>query len=72
MSFQQASNHFCNQNTFKSSGLINFYNMVEFDQNILLEWNAKHLLISKQQRDKNKTCFIEGLDVIPKQKCKIP
>ena len=37
MSFQQASNHFCNQNTFKSSGLINFYNMMEFDQNILLE-----------------------------------
>jgi len=37
MSFQQASSHFCNQNTFKSLGLINFYHMLEFDQNILSE-----------------------------------
>jgi hypothetical protein len=70
MSFQQASSHFCNQNTFKSSGLINFYRMLEFDQNILSEWNAKHLLISKQQRDKDKTCFVKWWDVIPKQNAK--
>jgi hypothetical protein len=30
------------------------------------------MLISKQQRDKNKTCFVEGWDVITKQKCNIP
>ena len=35
-----------------------------FCQNIL--WR-KHLLISKQQEDKEKTCFIQGWDAVPKQ-----
>ena len=41
--------------------------MLEFDQNILSEKNVKHLLISKQQRDKSEACFVEGWDLIPKQ-----
>ena len=30
----------------------------------------KYLLISKQQEDKEKTCFVQGWDVIPKQNAK--
>ena len=29
-------------------------------------------MISKQQKDKSKACFVEGWDVIPKTKCRIP
>ena len=38
-----------------------------FYQNTLCK---KHLLISKQQEDKGKTCFVQGWDVTPKQNVK--
>jgi hypothetical protein len=34
------------------------------------KWNAKHLLTSEQQRDKEKTCFVKEWNVIPKQNAK--
>jgi len=73
MSFQQASSHFCNQNTFNLSRLIslNFtcWSLIKkFCQNT--HWN-KHLMLSEQQRDNGKICFVKGWDVIPKQKCRM-
>jgi len=43
--------------------------MLEFDQKYFIKnalWK-KHLLISKQQEDKEQTCFIQRWDVIQKQ-----
>ena len=68
----QASSYFCNQNTFNLQDwliLIVCWSLIKiFCQNAL--WK-KHLLISKQQEDKGKTCFVQGWDVTPKQKCNI-
>jgi hypothetical protein len=69
----QASSHFCNQSTFNLLGLTNLnfacWSLIKiFCQNTI--WN-KYLLISKQQEDNEKTCFVEGWDVITKQKCNI-
>jgi len=67
----QASSHFRNQNTFNLQewlALILYVGVWSkkniFCQNTL--WK-KHLLISKQQKDKEKTCFVQGWDVTPKQ-----
>jgi len=67
----QASSYFCNQNTFNlQDWLIACWSLIKiFYKNTL--WK-KHLLISKQQEDKGKTCFVEGWDVTTKQKCNIP
>jgi hypothetical protein len=67
MSFSSMS-YFCNQNTFNLQDwliLIACWSLIKiFCKNTL--WK-KHLLISKQQEDKGKTCFVQGWDVIPKQ-----
>ena len=72
MSFQQESSHFCNQNTFNLQDWLTFiacWSLIKiFCQNTL--WK-KYLLISKQQEDKEKTCFLQRWDVIQKQKCKM-
>jgi len=64
----QASSYFCNQNTFNLQDwliLIACWSLIKiFCKNTL--WK-KHLLISKQQEDKGKTCFVQGWDVTPKQ-----
>ena len=72
----QASSHFRNQNTFNLQdwlalilyvGVWSIYIYIDIYicQNTI--WK-KHLLISIQQEDKEKTCFIQGWDVTPKQK----
>jgi hypothetical protein len=68
----QAPSYFCNQNTFNLLGLtsLNFayWSLIKiFCQNTL--WK-KHLLISKQQENKGKTCFVQGWDVTPTQNAK--
>ena len=64
----QASSYFCNQNTFNLQDwliLIVCWSLIKiFCKNTL--WK-KHLLISKQQENKEKTCFVQGWDVTPKQ-----
>jgi hypothetical protein len=66
----QASSHFRNQNTFNLQDwlalilYVGVWSTKYFCQNTL--WK-KHLLISKQQEDKGKTCFVQGWDVTPKQ-----
>ena len=65
----QASSHFCNQNTFNFLGLtsLNFacWSSINFFfQNT--HWN-KYLMLSEQQRDNKKTCFVKGWDVTLKQ-----
>jgi len=66
----QASSHFRNQNTFNVQDwlalilYVGVWSKKYFCQNTL--WK-KHPLISKQQKDKEKTCFVQGWDVTPKQ-----
>jgi hypothetical protein len=66
----QASSHLCNQNTFNLQNWLTFiacWSLIKiFCQNKMLNicW------FQNNKETKNKTCFVEGWDVIPKQNAK--